>query len=93
MTIKVPKISTIVAGISILTALGVGYGWMKTSARNSVEKEMMRTEISALKLENKDQQDEINLLKTSVSVFGSNVELLLRHFGIEPARAEKDTAR
>ena len=93
MTIKVPKLSTLVAIISILTALGAGYGWMKTSARNSVEREMYQAKITALEIENKDQQDEIDELKTSLAIYDSNVQLLLRHFGIEPARAKEDTAR
>jgi hypothetical protein len=87
--IKIPKISTIIAVCSLLAFLGTGYGWISTSARNSIEKEMMRTEIANLKQENKAQQDEIDDLQTGIDVTNSNLELLLRHFGIQPATAEK----
>ena len=87
--IKLPKIGTIVAVCSILAFLGTGYGWIKSEARSSIEKEMMRTEISALKLENEKQQNEINELKTGVNVVNSNLSLLLQHFGIKPATAKE----
>ena len=87
MTIKIPKISTIVAVCSLLAFAGTGYGWIKTSTRNAVEREIYQAKITALETENKNQQNEINELKTNISVVGANLVLLLEHFHITPAKA------
>jgi cell division protein FtsB len=82
----IPKISTIVAICSILAFLGTGYGWIRSSVKAQVEREQLELSIQTLKTENKDQQDEIDELKSGVRVVNANLELLLTHFGITPTR-------